>query len=140
MSQRLLGWYEQTTTIRKCARCILRRMPDGKDATIALSDAVRSAISKIVTDYRELASRMRASTIAIWKLAYGGSAVRSVSADVILQLALVRDPVLLLERLRSHYKETPFCYYTLGTPYFHLYYVFRSLFFWCPVHTTWERG
>ena len=70
--------------------------------TIALSDAVRSAISKIVTDYRELASRMRASTVAIWKLAYGGSAVRSVSADVILQLALVRDPVLLLKVLRSH--------------------------------------
>ena len=88
--------------VRKYVRCILRRMPDGKDTTIALSDAVRSAISKIVTDYRELASRMRASTVAIWKLAYGGSAVRSVSADVILQLALVRDPVLLLKRLRSH--------------------------------------
>jgi len=29
LSQRLLGWYEQMTTIRKCALCILRRIPDG---------------------------------------------------------------------------------------------------------------
>ena len=89
LGQRVTIFCEQTIAIRQGARRILRRMPDGKDCTIALPDTVRVDISKIVAAFRELASRLRATTAAVWKLAYGSSVARSVSAEVILQLGMV---------------------------------------------------